>query len=142
MCSSDLTGSALVDQSGAALSGIVESVKKVTDIVAEIAAASQEQSAGIDQVNRAVMQMDEVTQQNAALVEEAAAAAREMQEQASELQRQVAYFQLDGHAPVQATSEEAPPAPSARVVELPRKPAPRPAMPAEQAAAAGGWSEF
>ncbi|MCX7515332.1 methyl-accepting chemotaxis protein [Frateuria hangzhouensis] len=89
-------GSELVDQSGKALSEIVDSVKKVTDIVAEIAAASQEQSAGIDQVNNAVSQMDEMTQQNAALVEEAAAAARAMQEQSGELARQVAFFQLDG----------------------------------------------
>ena len=76
-------------------------MKKVTDIVAEIAAASHEQSAGIDQVNHAVMQMDEMTQQNAALVEEAAAAARAMQEQAGELTQQVGFFQLsdDGRAP-------------------------------------------
>jgi methyl-accepting chemotaxis protein-1 (serine sensor receptor) len=88
-------GSALVDQSGKALAEIVDSVKKVTDIVAEIAAASQEQSSGIEQVNSAVMQMDEVTQQNAALVEEAAAASRAMQEQGQELQRQVAFFRIN-----------------------------------------------
>lgn len=88
-------GSELVNQSGKALAEIVESVKKVTDIVAEIAAASQEQSAGIDQVNNAVMQMDEMTQQNAALVEEAAAAARAMQEQAGELTRQVGFFKVN-----------------------------------------------
>src|ERR1700761_1428281 len=87
-------GSELVDQSGKALAEIVDSVKKVIDIVAEIAAASQEQSAGIDQVNHAVLQMDEMTQQNAALVEESAAAARAMQEQATELTRQVGFFQL------------------------------------------------
>jgi methyl-accepting chemotaxis protein len=89
------SGSELVNQSGKALAEIVDSVKKVTDIVAEIAAASQEQSAGIDQVNNAVMQMDEMTQQNAALVEEAAAAARAMQEQAGELTNQVGFFQLN-----------------------------------------------
>ncbi|MGB3391883.1 MAG: methyl-accepting chemotaxis protein [Stenotrophomonas sp.] len=88
------SGSELVNQSGKALAEIVESVKKVTDIVAEIAAASQEQSAGIDQVNNAVMQMDEMTQQNAALVEQAAAAARAMHEQAGELTRQVGFFQV------------------------------------------------
>jgi len=87
-------GSVLVEESGQVLSGIVQSVKQVTDIVAEIAAASQEQSSGIDQVNRAVMQMDEVTQQNAALVEEAAAAARAMQEQADELEHQIRYFRV------------------------------------------------
>jgi methyl-accepting chemotaxis protein len=92
------SGSELVNESAKVLADIVDSVKKVTDIVAEIAAASHEQSAGIEQVNKAVMQMDEMTQQNAALVEEAAAAARAMQEQAGELTRQVGFFQLlDGH---------------------------------------------
>jgi methyl-accepting chemotaxis protein-1 (serine sensor receptor) len=88
-------GSGLVDESGRALSTIVESIKKVTDIVAEIAAASTEQSAGIEQVNMAVTQMDEVTQQNAALVEEAASASRAMEEQAMSLRRQVAYFRTE-----------------------------------------------
>jgi methyl-accepting chemotaxis protein len=71
-------GSVLVTQSGQTLEKIVSSVKKVSDIVAEIAAASREQSSGIEQVNRAVMQMDELTQQNAALVEEATAASQAM----------------------------------------------------------------
>ncbi len=71
-------GSVLVTQSGQTLEKIVASVKKVSDIVAEIAAASREQSSGIEQVNRAVMQMDELTQQNAALVEEATAASQAM----------------------------------------------------------------
>ena len=65
-----------VTQSGATLEQIVGAVKKVTDIVAEIAAASREQSAGIEQVNKAVMQLDELTQQNAALVEQASAASQ------------------------------------------------------------------
>ena len=92
------TGSELVDQSGKALADIVDSVKKVTDIVAEIAAASHEQSAGIDQVNNAVSQMDEMTQQNAALVEEASAAARAMHEQSGELSRQVNFFRFGDEA--------------------------------------------
>ena len=97
------TGSELVQKTGSTLVEIVDSVKKVTDIVGEIAAASQEQSAGIDQVNKAVMQMDEVTQQNAALVEESAAAARALEEQASDLTRQIAFFKVrDGKT---ATSE-------------------------------------
>jgi methyl-accepting chemotaxis protein len=75
-------GSKLVTQSGATLEQIVLSVKKVTDIVSEIAAASNEQSAGIEQVNKAVMQLDELTQQNAALVEQASAASQGMAEQA------------------------------------------------------------
>jgi methyl-accepting chemotaxis protein len=91
-------GSDMVNRSGQVLAEIVDGVKKVTDIVAEIAAASQEQSAGIDQVNNAVSQMDEMTQQNAALVEEAAAAARAMQEQAAELRAQMSFFQMPGSA--------------------------------------------
>ncbi|SAI12092.1 methyl-accepting chemotaxis protein [Bordetella trematum] len=72
------------------------SVKRVTDIMGEISAASQEQSSGIEQVNRAVSQMDEVTQQNAALVEQAAAAAAALQEQSQQLAEAVAIFKLSG----------------------------------------------
>ena len=137
-------GSQWVDESGVALTGIVEAVKKVTDIVAEIAAASQEQSAGIDQVNRAVMQMDEVTQQNAALVEEASAAARAMQDQAGALRQQMTFFRLGG-----AAAEAAPAEPrSATVSVLPTAQA-RPASlsaasqpVAARRAAAGAWTEF
>jgi len=85
-------GSELVDESGKTLAEIMESVKKVTDIVAEIAAASEEQSAGIEQVNNAVAQMDGVTQQNAALVEEASAASKAIQQQADKLVGQISYF--------------------------------------------------
>ncbi len=97
------TGSKYVDESGKTLGEIVGSVKKVTDIVAEIAAASQEQSSGIDQVNKAVMQMDEMTQQNAALVEESSAASRAMEEQAKNLDTMMQFFRLganDGAARV------------------------------------------
>jgi methyl-accepting chemotaxis protein len=131
-------GSVLVDESGAALAGIVDSVKKVTDIVAEIAAASQEQSSGIDQVNRAVMQMDEVTQQNAALVEEAAAAARAMQEQANELQRQMTFFRL-GESATRPASVTAPQRPRAAVA--PRRTAAAVAAGAATSTA-GAWTEF
>ncbi|HKT73243.1 MAG TPA: methyl-accepting chemotaxis protein [Steroidobacteraceae bacterium] len=79
-------GSRLVDESGHALLEIVESVKKVTAIVAQIAAASREQSSGIDQVNRAVVQMDETTRQNAALVEQAAASSEAILEQMASLE--------------------------------------------------------
>ena len=75
------------------LEEIVSAVKKVTDIVAEIAAASREQSAGIEQVNKAVMQMDEITQQNAALVEEASAASQAIAEQAQALNALIARYQ-------------------------------------------------
>jgi methyl-accepting chemotaxis protein len=89
-------GSELVDQSGKTLTEIVGSVKRVTDIIAEITASSQEQASGIDQVNKAIMQMDETTQQNAALVEEATSASQSMKEQARELMTQVAAFKLNG----------------------------------------------
>ncbi|MBC8749416.1 methyl-accepting chemotaxis protein-1 (serine sensor receptor) [Paraburkholderia sp. WC7.3g] len=89
------SGSALVDEAGRTMSEIIGAVQRVTDIMGEIAAASEEQSGGIDQVARAVTQMDEVTQQNAALVEEAAAAAASLEEQATRLRGAVAVFQLD-----------------------------------------------
>ena len=89
------TGAKLVDQAGATMSEIVSAVKRVTDIMSEISAASTEQSAGIEQVNQAITQMDEVTQQNAALVEEAAAAAESMQEQANSLMEAVSVFKLE-----------------------------------------------
>ncbi|HEX8884326.1 MAG TPA: methyl-accepting chemotaxis protein, partial [Noviherbaspirillum sp.] len=92
-------GSRLVGQAGETMEGIVDSVRRVTDMMAEIMAASQEQSSGIDQINQAVGQMDQVTQQNAALVEEAAAAAQSLQEQASTLAREVSIFRLDAGAP-------------------------------------------
>ncbi|TAK06419.1 MAG: methyl-accepting chemotaxis protein [Candidatus Manganitrophaceae bacterium] len=87
-------GSELVNQSGKTLDEIVGSVKRVTDIIGEIAAASQEQAGGVDQVNKAIMQMDETTQQNAALVEQAASASQAMKSQAEELLRQVSLFKF------------------------------------------------
>jgi methyl-accepting chemotaxis protein len=133
-------GSALVDESGAALADIVDSVKKVTDIVAEIAAASQEQSSGIDQVNHAVMQMDEVTQQNAALVEEASAAARAMQEQANELQSQMTFFHL--HADDSAAAPAVASTSVVRIVPAQRPTAARPRTQRSMAANGGAWTEF
>jgi methyl-accepting chemotaxis protein len=90
-------GSRLVGEAGSTMDEIVESVKRVTDIMAEIMAASEEQSAGIEQVNQAIGQMDQTTQQNAALVEQAAAAAESLQEQASSLAQAVSVFRLSGH---------------------------------------------
>ncbi|WP_313703536.1 methyl-accepting chemotaxis protein [Massilia sp.] len=87
-------GTELVGRAGATMSEVVASVRRVSDVIAEITSASQEQSAGIEQVNGAIAQMDQVTQQNAALVEEAAAAAGAMQEQAGELARSVSVFRL------------------------------------------------
>ncbi|TFW32415.1 methyl-accepting chemotaxis protein [Massilia horti] len=92
-------GTALVDQAGSTMEEIVVSVNRVTDIMSEIAAASHEQSEGIDQINKAVGQMDDATQQNAALVEEAAAAAVSLEQQASNLVELVSVFQVaDAHA--------------------------------------------
>jgi len=87
-------GSKLVEQAGKTMDEIVTSVKRVTDIMAEITAASQEQSQGIEQVNQTITQMDEVTQQNAALVEEATASARSLEEQAEGLTRSVSQFRV------------------------------------------------
>jgi methyl-accepting chemotaxis protein len=88
-------GVQLANQSGEALGEIVTAVKKVNDIIAEIAAAGQEQSAGINQVNKAVSQMDEMTQQNASMVEETAAASESLSRQAQNLKRQIAFFKLE-----------------------------------------------
>jgi len=85
----------LVDQAGKTMEEVVLSVKRVTDIMGEISAASQEQSMGIEQVNQAITQMDEITQQNAALVEQAAAASESMREQAEQLTNAVATFKLE-----------------------------------------------
>lgn len=87
-------GTRLVDESGKMLDEIVNAVKKVSDIIAEIAAASQEQAAGIEQVNKAIAQMDEVTQQNAALVEEMASASESMSEQAKGMQDLMEFFHI------------------------------------------------
>ena len=98
-------GSRLVEEAGRTTQDIVTSIKRVTDIMAEISAASLEQSSGIEQVNTAITQMDDVTQQNAALVEEAAAAAESLEEQAQQLVSVVARFTLE-----QAHKQAAPPA--------------------------------
>jgi methyl-accepting chemotaxis protein len=87
-------GVELVNQAGASLHEIVESIKKVTAVVAEIANASIEQSTGIEQINKALNQMDEVTQQNSALVEENAATAKTLESQAKSMDDRVAFFRL------------------------------------------------
>ena len=112
-------GSVLVTQSGQTLERIVASVKKVSDIVAEIAAASREQSSGIEQVNRAVIQMDEITQQNAALVEEATAASQAMAEQVRSLNQMLNRYRSAAFGDVAVTRPSAavqtpPPATPAR----------------------------
>ena len=91
-------GSQLVAQAGNTMTEVVSSVRRVTDIVGEISAASQEQSSGIAEIGRAITQMDEATQQNAALVEQAAAAAQSLQDQAAHLADVVAEFKLEDKA--------------------------------------------
>ena len=87
-------GNALATQAGSTMGDIVTSIRRVSDIVAEISAASSEQSSGVGQIGEAVTQMDQVTQQNAALVEESAAAAESLKQQADQLVRAVAVFKL------------------------------------------------
>jgi methyl-accepting chemotaxis protein len=88
----------LVNKAGTALTEIVESIKKVASIVSDIAAASVEQSTGIEQVNKALTQMDEVTQQNSALVEENAATAKTLEQQAKAMDERVGFFRLRADA--------------------------------------------
>ncbi|WP_018983582.1 methyl-accepting chemotaxis protein [Salinimonas chungwhensis] len=88
------SGNTLVNESGETMGNVVTSIKRVNDIMTEIAAASAEQATGIDEISKAVSQMDEMTQQNAALVEEAAAAAESMQQQSEQLAERVATFKL------------------------------------------------
>jgi methyl-accepting chemotaxis protein len=100
-------GSKLVDESGNTLQEIIDSVQHVTRIVGDISAASVEQAAGIEEVNRAISMMDEMTQQNAALVEQAAAASEAMGDQAEELKKHISFFRLSGEAvsaPLMSTS--------------------------------------
>lgn len=87
-------GAELVGRAGGAMADIVTAIKRVTDVMNEISAASTEQSTGIEQVNQAITQMDHITQQNAALVEQAAAAAAAMEEQGQHLSEAVAVFRL------------------------------------------------
>lgn len=116
------TGSKLVEQAGATMQEIVESVKRVTDIMGEITAASQEQTSGIEQINQAITQMDQVTQQNASLVEEAAAAAESLQEQAGNLSQVVSVFKLDGtYAASNVVKPSAKPQAATSVTPLARK---------------------
>jgi methyl-accepting chemotaxis protein len=148
-------GSKLVGEAGSTMGDIVDSVKRVTDIMAEIMAATQEQSAGIEQVNQAIGQMDQVTQQNAALVEQATAAAQAMQDQAGNLAQTVSVFKL-GAAQTAAAAPVAPtsalPHAKAGVKQIPQKtisknraavtgPQPKRAALA-QASAGDEWEEF
>jgi methyl-accepting chemotaxis protein len=147
-------GARLVEQAGGTMEEIVTAVKRVTDVMAEISAASQEQSSGIEQVSKAVVQMDHVVQQNATLVEQSAAAADSLQEQARALVEAVAAFRLA--RPVEEKAKAAAPraaaASPARAAAAPalRRPAPaaHPLATAERRSAAArsgtddSWKEF
>ncbi|USX13276.1 methyl-accepting chemotaxis protein [Oxalobacteraceae bacterium OTU3CAMAD1] len=149
-------GTKLVGQAGVTMDEVVASVRRVTDIMSEIANASQEQSAGIEQVNLSIIEMDSMTQQNAALVEESAAAAQSLQDQASELSRVVSIFKLvEGEervaAPVFTPAPKAvvKPITAARapVKKLPSKPAaaiakPKKVVNGPSSNAADEWEEF
>jgi len=143
-------GSKLVGQAGVTMEEVVSSVKRVTDIMSEIANASQEQSAGIEQVNLSIIEMDSMTQQNAALVEEAAAAAQSLQDQANELARVVSIFKLqEGDERMALAAAPAPVMETAVAVAPRAKPAlkkPEPAAPKAKkvvaAAASEEWEEF
>ena len=137
-------GASLAGQAGKTMGEIVSSVQRVTDIMSEIAAASQEQASGIEQVNQTITQMDETTQQNAALVEEASAAARAMEEQAAGLAQTISIFRVEqAQVAVQAVlaAHKAPAAAAspARRAASPSRPTPIKATPA---AAEADWAEF
>ena len=132
-------GSKLVGQAGVTMDEVVTSVKRVTDIMSEIANASAEQSAGIDHVTLSIIEMDSMTQQNAARVEEAAAAAQSLQDQASELARVVSIFKLSEGEQYQAEAAPAAVATSTAVVVRPaaaKRPAPALKKPAVKKPAA------
>jgi ABC-type transporter Mla subunit MlaD len=143
-------GSQLVSAAGRTMEDIVAAVKKVSDLIGEIASASQEQSSGIEQVNTAVTQMDQVVQQNASLVEEAAAATESMKVQATTLQRMVERFRVhsgtvaDAQAVTAAAMlarDQAGPGPIPFKPRVEAKPPVRGVAPASRAPAAE-WNTF
>ena len=145
------SGTKLVDEAGKTMEEIVQAVKRVTDIMGEISAASMEQSTGIEQVNQAITQMDQVTQQNAALVEEVAATAESLQEQAQGLIEAVAVFRMEqgaGAAGGTRTAAKRPgnvtpmPSRSEKKTDTAAKPASRPAPKAVKVAGGEEWNEF
>ena len=145
-------GSRLVDQAGTTMRDVVESIRRVADIMGEISAASQEQTDGIGQVQLAISQMDQTTQQNAALVEEAAAASEQLREQASRLSQTVAVFRLGGARDRAATVPAVQPKQAAPAIAPPvrKKPAAPAKAPTERprarhlasAGAGDEWEEF
>jgi methyl-accepting chemotaxis protein len=126
-------GTRLVDDAGKTMEEIVTAVKRVTDIISEISAASAEQSSGIEQVNQAITQMDEVTQQNAALVEESASAAESLEEEAQNLTNSVSIFKLTNE---KLTRTPATPSGKSVATSKPKVLASKPAKESEE------WEEF
>ena len=140
-------GSNLVNQAGSTMQEIVSSVRRVTDIMAEITSASNEQEAGIEQINQAITEMDAVTQQNAALVEEAAAASEALQDQAGILAEAVSVFKLDGMqalppVPVPAIRAPAKPAAAPRVTATAAPARKADKVVAQAAVAETEWEEY
>ncbi|WP_121453983.1 methyl-accepting chemotaxis protein [Acidovorax sp. 106] len=149
-------GTTLADQAGTTMTEVVLAIRRVTDLIAEVSAASNEQSQGVAQVGEAVSQMDQVTQQNAALVEESAAAANSLSTQAQQLQQAVAVFKLAGSsyqaAAVQSVAPRAVAVPAAIKATAKAAPARQlaarassPKMgqaPAQPAADKGDWESF
>jgi methyl-accepting chemotaxis protein len=138
-------GVELVNRAGASLNEIVESIKSVASIVADIANASVEQATGLEQINKALTQMDEVTQQNSALVEENAATAKTLEQQAKVMDERVAYFQVGNAGEYEEFAPSTQPTPSFAVEAPLRKPAPKavapkPAQPKVKARAVAGRS--
>ncbi|MFC1602033.1 nitrate- and nitrite sensing domain-containing protein [Pseudomonadota bacterium] len=125
-------GADLVSDSGQTLEEIVGSVKKVGDIISEISAASQEQSAGIDQVNQAVTSMDEMTQQNAALAEETSAASSSMTDKARDMNEMMNFFTVPGGVARKPAAPRAAPAPQTAPTSSPAAPKPTAAAPASK----------
>ncbi|MFI4940844.1 MAG: methyl-accepting chemotaxis protein [Burkholderiales bacterium] len=155
-------GTKLVGSAGSTMQEIVDSIKRVADVMGEITAASDEQTSGIEQVNQAILQMDQVTQQNAALVEESATAAASMQDQAADLEQVVKVFKLTDQenavaasAATAPTVARAPRAPKPVLVSPPARPAsvkkavravpppePQPRRIAANTTNADNWEEF
>jgi methyl-accepting chemotaxis protein len=134
-------GSALVGDAGRTMGEIVTQVKRVSDLISEISAASVEQTQGIGQIGDAVSQLDQVTQQNAALVEESSAAAESLKAQAAQLAQAVSFFTVDERRQTAAAPAPAPAAP--RVTPAPRAAAAaRKAKPAAAAETPEDWAQF
>lgn len=139
-------GTAFVNETGAALTEIVESVAKVGDIVSHIASASSEQSAGIEQVNQAVSQMDDITQQNAALAEQAAAGSIAMSEQSTNMTQLLSFFRVGSKGgaatPKSAGRSKAPAAPVRPTVTAKKPVAPVISSSKPQSNSSDEWEEF